>query len=478
VRDDGRLTWAALVLAAAAALFRAVLSHGDHGIYWPDEIYQSLEPAHRLVFGHGFVPWEFIDGARSWAFPALVAAVIRLAGDDPSTYLGAVRAAFLLVAAGTTYAVFRLARALGAGGACALAGAAAFAFAGPIAYFGHRALSETASALPVVLGFSLALESLALPRASKGARIRLWLGASLLGLAVLLRLQNGLFCLGLLGLLGGRREWRRAGEALAVLSVWAVAFGALDWATWGRPFHSALQYLKFNLVEGKASQWGTAPFGWYAAVLWRGMPLLAVLLGAFSLAAARRAPALLCTAVAFFLLHALIPHKELRFLLPVIPLFCALAASGMHALSSRLHPRVPGIAALGLALAALASAARAPGLTFWHLGAYEGPRSKRSAWDDYGDVNRLLLRASRQEDLCGLKVEGVHPAWMGGYAYLHQPVPLYGAAGPSRESRRFNYVITSRDERPGMVVAHDGPWALVKLWDGCVEDPGFSWRLP
>lgn len=26
---------------------------------WPDEIFQTVEPAHRLVYGSGLVPWEF-----------------------------------------------------------------------------------------------------------------------------------------------------------------------------------------------------------------------------------------------------------------------------------------------------------------------------------------------------------------------------------------------------------------------------------
>ena len=54
----------AAVLAIGAAL-RVWLSFHDDGIYWPDEIYGSLEPAHRLVFGPGLISWEFIEGARS-----------------------------------------------------------------------------------------------------------------------------------------------------------------------------------------------------------------------------------------------------------------------------------------------------------------------------------------------------------------------------------------------------------------------------
>src|SRR5262250_3404042 len=69
----------ALLAASLCAgfAFRAWLSFHDDGIYWPDEIYQSLEPAHRLVFGYGLIPWEFVQGARSWALPGLVAGLLK-----------------------------------------------------------------------------------------------------------------------------------------------------------------------------------------------------------------------------------------------------------------------------------------------------------------------------------------------------------------------------------------------------------------
>jgi len=43
------------------------------GINHPDEVFQSLEQAHRLVFGYGAVPWEFEYGARSWLLPGMLA---------------------------------------------------------------------------------------------------------------------------------------------------------------------------------------------------------------------------------------------------------------------------------------------------------------------------------------------------------------------------------------------------------------------
>ncbi|MBX5484968.1 MAG: hypothetical protein IRZ16_24385 [Myxococcaceae bacterium] len=305
------------------------------------------------------------------------------------------------------------------------------------------------------------------------------IGASLLGLAVLLRLQNGVFCVGLLGILAARRQWRLMGIALATLLVWAFLFGLLDKLTWGGWFHSAVKYLQFNLVEKKAEGWGTAPFGWYVDVLFRSMPLVTVLLAAGVALSAPRAAGLLVTSAVFFLLHSYTPHKELRFLLPMLPLLCALAGVGFAYATERIHPQAGLFGALALTLVSLASGLRAGSLTMGQLGAYQQVRPFSSAWGDFADVNRLLLAASRRTDVCGLKVEAVHQAWTGGETYLHQPVPYYAHNGPPRWSGHYNYVITwAKAAGAGQIVAQEGPVALVKLGDRCVPDPGFNWRLP
>src|SRR2546430_8429267 len=38
-----------------------------------DEIFQKLEPAHRLVYAYGLVTWGFPLRMRSWPFPRLCA---------------------------------------------------------------------------------------------------------------------------------------------------------------------------------------------------------------------------------------------------------------------------------------------------------------------------------------------------------------------------------------------------------------------
>jgi phosphatidylinositol glycan class B len=461
------------------ALLRIRLALGDDGIYWPDEVYQSLEPAHRLVFGYGLVAWEFIQGARNWALPGLVAALMEVARglglDTPGGYLGFIKGSFALMGTGCVWGSYRLARVYGAVPLAAAAGASLLALGSVPIYFAPRAMSENASALPVVWGLALAL----VPGASRRA---VAVGASLLGLAVLLRLQSGLFCVGLVGLLAARKQWREAGLALGVLSLWAVLFGLLDKLTWGEWFHSARVYVEFNIVQQGASGWGTAPFSYYGRILLRSMLGVSLVVGLLSLCGLWRARGLAVLVALFYLAHALQPHKELRFLVPLFPLFAALAGVGLDRVLAEWETGRPrAVLALAVVAVGLGSAVAAGRLTFGDLGQYEDSRPQVSAYDDSGAINRLLAEASQHEDVCGLKIEpSAHLAWTGGYSYFHRPVPLYWAQGPERSSGLFNYVITVPQlALGGQEVARDQDFILLRLPSmGCVPDPGFSWRLP
>ncbi len=471
-RWTARALLAAVVTLAGALRLRLALT--DDGIYWPDEIYQSLEPAHRWVYGYGLVAWEFVRGARNWAFPGLVTGLLGLARamglDSPPAYLHWVRGVFAVGGALSAWAVYRLARSLGADLLPAAAAAGAWGWGSVFVYFGHRAMSEGASALFVPWGLALALPH--------GARLsRVAAGTVLLGAAVLFRLHNALFCAALLGTWIAQRRWRDARLGAVLFALAALGLGLLDRITWGHWFHSTLEYLRFNLLEGKAAQWGTSGPAYYLRVLTTSMPLLSFGLIALGAMGLHKAPALGAAFLLFFLAHAVVPHKELRFLLPALPLLCALAALG----ASALQP--PGLryAASGvLLLFAAISALRAPKLTFGDLGQYEGIKPGASAYDDFGSVNRLLSAAGREPDLCGVKVEGVHLAWTGGYTYLHRPVPLYGGNGPPRHSGHYLHVVAPRAWSQGArVLAQDGDFALLRLeGSGCVADPRYTWLLP
>jgi GPI mannosyltransferase 3 len=465
--------WLTLGLGFAA---RAVGAFDD-GIFWPDEVYQSFEPAHAFVFGHGLIPWEFVEGARTWALPGFVAALLKtcavLGLDSPTVYVRVVKLAFALLSVLTALGVHRLARAFGAPEEGAVAAAALWALAAPVIYFASRATSENACCVPLVWGLALLFEA-----KSPSAR-RVLLASSLLGLAVLLRLQCAVLALGTVGVLAARKDWRTLGLALAGLGAWAVVYGALDAATWhdapgarwGGWFHSAIVYVRFNVLENRGTQWGTSPWWFYARYVGSSMPTVALTMAlGIAIALHRRMWALPVLVGLFALVHVVSPHKELRFILPALPLAAACVGVAL-ASASKFRARLAQLAVLF----GLASLVQAPFLTMGQMGAYLD-RPKSRAWGNSAPANRLLLAASARDDVCGVRVDLVDLAWVGGSTYLHRPAPLYRPSEPG-DRGHFNYLL-ARDGLPQLEkVAADSGLALYRGSRTCVPDPGFPWRL-
>jgi GPI mannosyltransferase 3 len=469
-----------VALAAVAVVGFAARAWGafDDGIYWPDEIYQSFEMAHRLVFGNGLIPWEFVQGARNWSMPAVVALLLGtckgLGLTTPFVYLRVVKVAFAVLGVVTGLGVYRLARSFSATPWAAFAGSALWLLAGPAIYFGPRAMAENACAAPLVWGTALLFE------ASPSRKQTLW-GASLLGLAVLFRLQVVAAVLAIVIALAVKRQWKVLWPALGMLAAWAIFYGGLDAATWhnapnvqaGGWFHSVVVYLRFNVLEGRGAHWGTSDWTYFFHYLWTSMPTITAILGLGVIVSLGRKQWVLPTVIALFVaLHLPIGHKELRFMLPALPIACACAA-----IAFSFEVRAVQLRALSVALvAATISFVHVPSLTMGELGAYlERPQS--SAWDDFGHINRLLLAASRQPDLCGLRMDAADMAWTGGSTYLHTNAKLYRPYVPP-QTGFFNYVIAAKGIAGLEVIAEDHGAALYRLpITTCSPDPSFTWQL-
>jgi hypothetical protein len=513
------------VVLVAAAVPRAWLAVADQGIFWPDEIFQSLEQAHRFAFGYGYVPWEYQEGARSWVFAGFLGLWLKLlsllGASSAPTLVVATKLLMVALGLAAILGAMRLAERLAGLPAALLAGALLAAFP-PALVFGGRCLSESASAPLVVFAALVAL--------SPGRRAALFAGG-LIGLAVLVRYQNGLLAAGLLLLLLARRRWRDAlWCAVAGMGV-GLAGGLLDWATWGAPFHSLRVYVRFNLIEGKSAEYGVDPFGYYGRVAWTATgPVLVVILIGLA-ASARRELGLLLLVAGFVLAHSLIAHKELRFLMPVAPLALALAGAGIGPLveravaalasrgagdavpsaragRTRRERRTRGRRAVPLAASAVAEPAaaaptrhhatiavwalaallawglalRARGLTFEAMGQPRGFSSgARSVWRANDAVNRLLWAAGAAPDLCGLLLVGHPEIWTGGHGYLHRDVTIFPVTGgalrhdPSLGPAAAigNYAITPRAVSlpPGFRVVR--AIAEMTLWrrDGACSPP-------
>ncbi|KNH06077.1 dolichyl-P-Man:Man(7)GlcNAc(2)-PP-dolichyl-alpha-1,6-mannosyltransferase [Perkinsela sp. CCAP 1560/4] len=101
-----------------------------------------------------------------------------------------------------------------------------------------------------------------------------------------------------------------------------------------------LESMKYNVFEGKATLWGTLPFYWYFAIalpkiFTAKLPLMAY---AFFKEPCFRKNTI--RAIVFVILYSFLPHKELRFIFPVIPIFHAHIALAISKYANQRNKRV------------------------------------------------------------------------------------------------------------------------------------------
>ena len=403
------LPWALAAASAAVALAVALVVRGRTH---PDEVYQYLEPAHRLVYGFGERTWEWRSGLRNWAAPGAIAGILRglraLHEDGDPRATAAVL--FALGALGHGLGMLALFRIIErrSGRAAAALGVALLGTWLAYVIYAPRMLAD-ALTLPPLLG---ALWHTL--RARDGGRLRAGLVAGgLLGLAVVLRYPSLVFAAPLGACLLGARRWRAAaGFALGGLAV-AAALGVLDALTWGGFLHSFLAYVAFNRPGGPAGQaFGAKPWWWLALPLGGMIPLVAVP----GFVRGLRKPDVVVGCWFFYLACvALSPHKEGRFLLPLLPLGMAIAAGPVCATLGRWRAARPKIAA-PLALGWLGLSVLSPTLRW------------RVALDR--DLLDAQVDVGRDPSLRGVALVGVPWFSGGGAFYLNRDVPATFAPAP------------------------------------------------
>jgi phosphatidylinositol glycan class B len=411
-------------------LLPAVIAVLQLGRLHPDEVYQWLEPAYFRAHGYGVVAWEWKVGLRNWVIPGLFAEILRLADriglTHPQAYRALIAIPQVLFHLATVFAVYRWARRRGESGVEALV----FASYGMVLLFAGRTLGESISADFLVLALERMDAALVPGRLSKKQEaMSSWLAGAFLGAAVIARYGSAIMVVcALVGLLILRR-WRTALWVVLGGTGVAAFLGIVDLLTWGAPFHSLREYVRFNLLsDGAVRNFGAQPWTEYL------LPLLACLPVWVWPALWRRALGHserigLSMALVYGLSLLLTPHKEARFLYPAFVLVMLVASFGLPGLLQRIHHE--GIRKI--ALAGGISVSLLSGVLF--------------PWDLRADQFRAIVRASR--DATGLLIvnEGLWGA--GGYFYLGKNIPWLTCDEPTDSAfvramadSRFNRAVT------------------------------------
>ncbi|MDE2516153.1 MAG: hypothetical protein KGL12_09025 [Rhodospirillales bacterium] len=397
-----------LVLGAAYVLRLYVIATHRY-VAAPDETFQYFEQAHRLVFGSGVVPWEYIDGIRSWLLPGLIAVLMRLTDwlvPGSIAYIALTRALVAALSLLPVAAAFVWLR-RGAGLGFAVAGALFVATAYDLVLYAPAVLTE-------MLASYAALAAIGLGEGTQSRARRIASGACY-GLACCLRFQYGppLVLAAAWQCGRGRQAWLAV--LVGGLAVAIPVAGLLDWVTWGTPFQSIWLNVVLNTRDHVASAMGVAPDTTYAVLLLGSWTLVGVSLAALG---AVRAPALALTAAAILIEHSLIAHKEYRFIfftLMSMPILISLGMARLCGWLARL--RGAGRAAMTIAMLSL--------LVLQGVNWDRMLQISATYWHHDTAVLALFQAAHDDPATCGLGVRSLGWQRTGGYSYFNRNLPIY-----------------------------------------------------
>lgn len=393
-------------LFRVAALFPASMHH-------PDEIFQYLEPAHRLIFGYGTVPWEYRYGMRSWLVPLLVAPLMALGHFiAPTGILYAKLPVLLSVASGLsiTWSAWTIGRRMGPQHGLIASFAVAIWF--EQIFFSTHLLTEVLAAGCIIP--AAALLTLKNPSA------RHWLSAGfLLGLAFILRFQYAP-PIALLLLWTSISHLRRCWLPIA-----AGGFAALipsitaDIAVNQVPFSWIIENFKQNIILNRSSHYGVDGPTAYISLIWQYWGWAAVPL--FLLLLPRRViennRVLFWVAILNLVVHSTIAHKEYRFIFLTVTILVIIAAIGSAELTTRISSRLgikPVYSIFATMLLWLGSSA-----------ALSVGEPMKTRWAAFSPAMELARNYGSAQASCGVALHRLRFWQSGGYTYLHRDLPTY-----------------------------------------------------
>lgn len=467
-----------------ALLLRLIPAFRFPNILWPDEIFQTLEPAHRLAFGHGIITWEYRDGMRSWAFPGVLAGIMRLThwlGDGSDGYLVGIEFFLCLLSLTTVLIAFRWGDRVSGTTAAVLAAAFSSVWF-ELIYFAPKAFTEVVAAHLLLPGIYLGVHGKCWQ-----PKVRFFLAGCLIGLALSLRIHLApaiLLAVLYICYKQGRSIWL---PLIAGILAPLVAIGLLDEFTWSYPFQSFFLSIWVNVIEDKSHQYGVSPWHEYLRYLVQGWSFAWVALAGLIVLGAWRSPLLAGLAVVIVLTHSVLAHKEYRFMYPALPMLVLLAGVGMAEVVRFLRNRwlsSRSQAAIVLACFLLWTTTSAVlAQQYSHSEDFDRhDPSQQTYWENASENLNFFQTLSKAEDVCGLGLWQSILTWTGGYTYLHQDVPIFlpDERDFAELQPHFNYLIAkvSHDPKPPVEGVYrlqecQNDRCLYKRTGSCAPKPGY-----
>jgi len=315
-----------IVISAAAILTRIISLFLMSGNLHTDSVFEVLEPAHKITYGYGILTWEYVYGIRSWFVPLLVAEVFRAGEMLKITQINDLIFAVKLLASAASLALLYVIYVFSKD----LFGVRTAAYSTIFAVFSPLLWAWSAETHPMIISTlysTISLYIFWLGASRKSARLYLLSGLSL-GVSFMFRFDTIIFMLPLLIFAICSGQQRALSPFLMGVGVVLMLQGLLDYLTWGYFFHSPLESFTQQIVHGKASFFGVQPPYYFIGVL--GLHITCLFMLPYAMEKNKATTFLAMNSIVILVMYSLIPHKEARFIMPMLPVFLILAGHGME----------------------------------------------------------------------------------------------------------------------------------------------------
>lgn len=335
-KDESPLKNGVLIarVAAFSVVFRLINCFLVQTSFVPDEYWQSLEVSHRMVFNYGYLTWEWKERIRGFTYPLLFALIYKILQlinlDSVHLLIWLPRITQALLAAFADVKFFFFIRTLENRDVATWT-----FFCHLCSWFSWYCCTRTLTNSMETTITCLALFYFPLP-GSKTHSSKKYL--TLVALAVIVRPTALIVWLPLL-----MYHFWREDDKIRLITHKFIPIGAVtvavsavvDCIFYEKWTLVQFNFLKFNIFYSVADFYGSHPWHWYftqgfAVVIGPHLPLF---LHGCTLAF-KRYKILLAAVFWTLAVYSLLPHKEFRFIYPVLPfcmVFCGISLANLKA---------------------------------------------------------------------------------------------------------------------------------------------------
>lgn len=403
-----------IIILISGLLLRIIISFISDCNYHFDEIFQYLEQVHRLVFGYGFIPWEYRFGVRSWIIPFFISIFLYpfklLNINNSVVYIQFIKIIFCIISLSQIYCSYFIGKKLFSE-KVGLISAIFVSFWYEIVYFSSKATPE------VIGGYCL-IASITFLLGEKKYKNAIFFGIfSGITLVIRFHFLPAIFCIFIIFLFFNDLKKNLIAFSSFIIIIFLA--GLLDFFTWGGFFFSYYNYYILNKIYNISNLFGIQPIEYYIGVLTLISTGLFAISGILGIIRLKKSWLLVLILFLIIVPHSFIPHKEYRFIFPCIILLLIILADGINFILDKLKINQYLTYIISISLILFFSIFSSLNLLPYQNEIYRGTIYKKDS------MFQALKYLNKEKDV--KSIYNIYDAWYetGGYYYLHKNIPIY-----------------------------------------------------